>query len=231
MRRRAGGGNRAGVAFLGLLLLLAGGTLAAQSRRVFGQSAGGQVIYPPAARRFVHDNQHLWWALAAVAIVVGLLCLRWLLAQLRIGRLSRVQLDSDRTAGAGAGRSLLLAGALTDLVEADLGAQPGVRAVSAILTGRPDHPELRITLSVDPRADAAAARDYLVGELLPTLRAAINQPQLTGYVHISTTRRSRIGSQRGIRLDEAPAGSEPESAPGSSPLSTEHGEATRQATS
>jgi hypothetical protein len=187
MRRRAARGNRVGLALLGLPTLLAGGV-------VLARSAGGSVIYPPAAQRYVHGHGWIWPAVAAVAIVVGLVCLRWLLVQARRDRLLHIRIDSDRRPAAeeaaeeGAGRTIVPAEAISDFVTSELADQPGVRRVRAELSGRPDRSELWLRVTVAADTDLARLRGHLTDELLPDLRGALDQPELSAYVRVHVTR-------------------------------------------
>jgi hypothetical protein len=202
MRRRAARGNRIGHLLLGLALLLAGAAVVARAAGLYGGSAGSPV-YPPAAQRFVHGHGWIWPAVAAVAIVIGLVCLRWLLLQSRRDRLRHIRLDSHRATEPGAGRTILPADAVSDLVGDELAGQPGVRSVAADLSGRPDHPELWLRVSAAADLDLPRLRDHLTGELLPSLRDSLGQPDLPAYVRIHLTRHTDRDRQ-GVILDEGP---------------------------
>ena len=194
MRRHAARGNRTGLGLLGLGLLLAGAAITTVSLGLFGSDNANQPIYPLPARRYIHQHSWIWAVVAAIAIIIGLLCLRWLLVQPRRDTLRRVRIDSDRASEPGAGRTLVLSGAVADVIEDELAAQPGVRRVSAALSGSPDQPEVWITLVADPGADLARLRDHLSSEALPAIRATLEQPELTAY--LSITVRSRGGRSR-----------------------------------
>lgn len=194
MRRHAARGNRTGLGLLGLALLLAGAALAAISLALFGDRNAARPIYPPPAQRYIHQHSWIWSVVAAAAIIIGLLCLRWLLVQPRRDALHRVRIDSDRTSEPGSGRTFVVGGAVANIVEEELVAQSGVRRVSAALSGSPDQPEVWITLVADPVADLAQLRDHFSEKSLPSIRSALGQPQLTAY--LSITVRSRVGHSR-----------------------------------
>jgi hypothetical protein len=206
MRRHATRGNRIGLGLLGLALLLAGAALATVSLRVFGDDNAAQPIYPAPAQRYIHQHSWTWSLVAAAAIIIGLLCLRWLIVQPRRDTLRRVRIDSDRTSEPGAGRTLLLSAAVADLVEDELASQSGVRRVSAALSGSPDQPEIWITLIAAPGADLAHLRDHLSQSTLPSIRSALGQPQLAAYLNITV--RSRVGragtSKDGVLIGQGP---------------------------
>lgn len=189
MRRHAARGNRIGLTLLGLALLLAGAALLAQSRGYFGHHTSTQAIYPPAAQRDVHAHSWIWAAVAAAAIIIALLCLRWLLVQPRRDRLRRARLDHEGSGGTGAGRTVLLTAALGDVIEDDLTALPGVRSATGQLAGSSDRPDLWLSITTNADADLAMLRQHLTAELLPALRGALNQPDLAAYVRLTVTRR------------------------------------------
>ena len=212
MRRRATRGNRTGHALLGLPLLLTGAAVLARSAGLYGGPATAP-IYPAAAQRYIHDHDWIWPAVAAAAIIIGLACLRWLIIQPRRDLLRRVRLDSDHHDQAGAGRTILPADAVTDLISSDLEAQRGVQRASAALSGHPDQPELWLTVTAAADINLARLRDHLTSELLPNLRTSLAQPDLAAYLRITITRRTRHdheGVLAGETLKVLPENSGPE---------------------
>lgn len=194
MRRRAARGNRTGLTLLGLPLLLAGAAVIARSTGRYGGSTSTP-LYPPAAQRYIHEHGWIWPAAAAAAIIIGLICLRWLLVQPRRDLLRRIRLDGDRRDQPGAGRTILPADAITDLVRSDLADQPGVRRASAALSGRPDQPELWLAVTAAADVDPARLRGHLTSELLPSLRTALGRPDLTAHLRIHLTSRTEHDHQ------------------------------------
>ncbi len=197
MRRRAAHGNRIGFAVMGLALLLAGTALTTRWAGLYGGVTSGP-LYPGPAQRWVHTHSWVWPAAAAVAIIVGLACLRWLLVQPRSDRLRRLRLDTDppgridpgqrQTDSADAGRTTLLSAAVTGILGDDLNVQPGVRTGGGTLIGSPDRPELWLELTIEPGTELPPLRAYIAGQLLPTLRDAVGQPDLPGYLHLNVSR-------------------------------------------
>jgi hypothetical protein len=202
MRRRATRGNRIGLTLLGLPLLLAGAAVLTRSAGLYGGSAATP-IYPTAAQRYIHGHGWIWPVVAAAAIVVGLVCLRWLLVQARRDLLRHIRLDSHREAHPGAGRTILPADAVTDFVSDELADEPGVRRVTAFLSGRSERPELWLRLTAAADIDPDRLRQHLAGELLPSLRGALGQPDLAAYVRIHLTRRADHDRQ-GVLIGEVP---------------------------
>jgi hypothetical protein len=202
MRRRAARGNRIGLSLLGLPLLLAGVAVLTRSAGLYGGSAGAP-IYPAAAQRYIHGHGWIWPAVAAAAIVIGLVCLRWLLVQGRRDLVRHIRLDSHREAHPGAGRTILPADAVTDFVSDELADQPGVRRVTAFLGDRSERPELWVRLTAAADIDPVRLREHLAGDLLPSLRDALGRPDLAAYVRLHLTRRAEHDRQ-GVLIGEVP---------------------------
>jgi hypothetical protein len=151
---RTARGNRIGLSLTGLVLLAGGGYLLARSLGAFGARQAADPVYADSTVDRVHAARPwLWLIIAALAVVVGILAVRWLLVQLRSDSLSRVVLDSDRTCEPGSGRADLPARAVAGAVGREIDTYPGISGVHAGLAGRPDERELRLRVTVDPDAD------------------------------------------------------------------------------
>jgi hypothetical protein len=164
------------------VLLLAGGA--------FALLTGLGVLRPlPRTDPLVSSGLHpLSWtpyAAAAVAVIIGLLCLRWLAAQVaRRPRTSvwRLENDPDR------GSTRLAADAATEPLVTDIEGYQDVTAVAAALTGDRTTPVLHLTVAADPDTDLAALRRRIVDHAIARLCEALEltdvdtriQFQLTG---------------------------------------------------
>ena len=74
----------------------------------------------------------------------------------------------------GFGRTDLPANALAAAVGQEIENYPGVSKVHAGVTGRPDQPALRLTVTVDPAADLARVRRRITGEAIANARIALD---------------------------------------------------------
>ncbi|WP_405162571.1 alkaline shock response membrane anchor protein AmaP [Nocardia sp. NBC_01499] len=131
--------------------------------------------------RWVHSDDTLvpgtaapptWvlWAAVAVAVLLGLLCLRWLLAQ--VFRMPKSV--TWRTAGIeSAGTTTLASSTAAAPVAADIESYPGVRSASAWLSGVRTAPELHLVVTAEPSADIAELRRKILGHAVTRLRAAL----------------------------------------------------------
>jgi hypothetical protein len=171
MSRRVNSANRAALALLGLLLTAAGGLGLATGFGAFGRARADSPVLPGRLRTFATDTPWFWWAVAAACVLIALLGLRWLLAQLRVDRLHRLDLTTDERDGL----TTLHAGALTDAVQDEVRGIRGVSGASAHLRSEPSR---RLVLAVDlaDYADIADVRRRLEQDTVSHVRQAIDDP-------------------------------------------------------
>jgi hypothetical protein len=165
-------GNRAGLALVGGSLLAAGGLGLAVSFGAFGSARASAPVLSETTRQFAASHWWFWPAVCGIALLVGLLALRWLIAQTHTDRTSRI----DRSTDPRDGRTILHSGALADAVEDDAQAIPGVLDASAHVTDPPTALNLQVDLLND--ADIAAVRHLLETRTVVRARAAIAQDDL-----------------------------------------------------
>ena len=161
--------NRLLVALLGLLLL-AGGVLAlVRSFGGFGARLADDRLLTDAQTRFAERTSPWFWvAVAAVALLVALLALRWLLAQLRSDRIGDIELEPDPRTGA----TTLHPGAVTAAVCEEIESYRGLRRARPRLLHDQPHPDLVLDLDLDDRAHLPATRRRIESEAVPhTLQA------------------------------------------------------------
>lgn len=193
---RTARGNRLGLALTGLVLLVGGGYLITRSRGAFGSRQAQDPIYSAGTAGWIHDQRPWFWVvLAALAVILAALLIRWLLAQLRSDSLNRIALDTDTdtdtSSGRGSGRAGLPAAALTAAVGAEIDSYPGVSKVRASLAGTPDRPELRLRVTIDPDADLARVRRRITGQALADARTALDTEHLPTQLRLTVGRRAR----------------------------------------
>jgi hypothetical protein len=159
--------NRTLLALLGLLLLAAGGVAVAAH---FGKLAA---LAPDAALVPGTGNPPTWalYVTAVAAIVLGLLVLRWLLAQLaRRPKTHTWRFESDPDTG----RTELAASTAVEPFVDEVTAYPGVRTAHATLAGAQDGPSLALVISTEQDGDLMEIRRRLDDEGLPRLRQALD---------------------------------------------------------
>ncbi|UUV30710.1 alkaline shock response membrane anchor protein AmaP [Amycolatopsis roodepoortensis] len=115
----------------------------------------------------------VWYAVAGAAVVVGLLALRWLIAQpVRKPKSHTWRFDQET------GETSLAASAAVEPFTAEVATYPGVHAAHATLGGTQDAPVLAVVLSAEQDGDLAAIRERIADEGLPRLRQALDLAEL-----------------------------------------------------
>ncbi len=182
--------NRALLCLVGLVLVVAGILVIALGASVFGSERADNPVIPAGLTTFIDDNPWYWWAVAGASIVVGLLMVRWLIAQLHTSTLSHLDVEPDRRDG----ETVLEASAISDAVEHEVNAISGVRGASMQLLGKPSNHRHKLTVFLDERADINAVRSRLSRETVPHLRQALDfdEPQLDIRLDLPARRRRRV---------------------------------------
>ena len=171
--------NRTLLAVLGLVLVAAGGAVLAVAAGVLRPPWPGLV---PSTRPVL-----TWvpWAGAGGAAVLGLLCLRWLVAQAaRRPRTGTWELAADPAHGS----TRLAADTATAPLVAELTGYPGVRSAGAWLTGGPGDPALTLVVTVDPDVSLAVVRERIGADALPRFRQALELAELPVTVRFQLAR-------------------------------------------
>jgi hypothetical protein len=170
------------------VLLIAAGTLGALAGYgVFGSARQHRTLLRN--RLGVYFGQHgdwLWPVVAAVAAIIALLALRWLVALLfSTDRAGDLTLTGDRTMG----RTTLSAAALTDAVSHEIGGFPGVQSARARLIGDQSNPTLVITASLEETADLPGLRRRIEANAVRHARQAMANPNLPVQLDLTVTNR------------------------------------------
>ncbi|MBQ0865053.1 alkaline shock response membrane anchor protein AmaP [Streptomyces smyrnaeus] len=125
-----------------------------------------------------------WWPVAlAVLAVLFLLCVWWLLAQLRRQRLDEVLIDSRDGEGA-----TLRARAMEDVIAAEAESQPGVDRARVALTGRRRQPRARIGLVLTAHAEPGPAVHRLRREAIGHAMTSAGLESLPAEVRMRAAR-------------------------------------------
>ncbi|UQS25414.1 hypothetical protein L1857_22705 [Amycolatopsis thermalba] len=172
--------NRGLLALLGLLLAAAGGLILATH-------FGWRAVVDPAGTVVPGTGRPPTWALyviTAVAVLVGLLCLRWLAAQLVRKPRSRVwRLENDPARG----RTELATTTAVEPFTEEIETYPDVAAADAVLTGTPHDAALTVVIHAEQRASPTEIRQRLSTETLPRLRQALDLQELPTAVEFRFT--------------------------------------------
>ncbi|MFP5071878.1 alkaline shock response membrane anchor protein AmaP [Pseudonocardia nantongensis] len=190
--------NRTLLLLLGAVLLVAGAAgLAlglAPVRAVFQALDPAAPLLPPA------PDPPGWmpWAATAAAVVVGLLALRWLLAQVRRRPRTRTwTLPSSEVDGRDTGATRMHADHAADALAADIDGYDGVRRAAAVLVGDRTRPQVHLEVTADAGADLAALRTRISEHALPRMREALgidgDRTDLVLRLATDDANRSRVG--------------------------------------
>ncbi|MBB2913867.1 hypothetical protein FHS43_005176 [Streptosporangium becharense] len=183
MRDRTARGNRLGLLLTGLPLLVLGALGVARSLGALPRAwvpAGGPVLDAPTRAAFARQGPWPWWVVAAVAVALALLGLRWLLAQTRRHRLDGMRLD-----GGPAGITELRTRGVTDALAAEVAAHPSVLDASAALVGTQARPVVRLRVLVTEDARMDAVREQLGEVAVPHVRQALETERLPAVARVT----------------------------------------------
>lgn len=153
---------------LGVLGLLAG-------FGVFGSRLRNQPVLDNVVSRYLGDNgAWLWPVIALVALLLGYLALRWVIAQLRLTGVGNIELEP----GGSTGRTDVVGVAITSVVREEINSYRGVASSSARLTGDARDPHLQLRVQLDSRADVASLRQRIETGAIAHAREALDLPEL-----------------------------------------------------
>jgi hypothetical protein len=179
--------NRITLLLLALLLIAAGLDAGAASLGLYGRfTQHSRLMANPTGRFFGSQGAWLWLVIAAAALIVVMLALRWLAALL---------FSTDRSGDlpihprGRPGLTTLSAGALTDAVAGEIDSYRGVDTARARLIGDPARPRLVVTAILEETADLAALRQRIETEALTHARAALDNPDLPVQLDLTVTTR------------------------------------------
>lgn len=180
--------NRTVLFLLGLLLTVGSALGLAAGLGWLGTVRPTDPVVPAGAAAYVRDHAWVWWAIFALCLLLAWLGLRWLLAQLRTDRVTRV----DLTTQARQGLTIVHGGAVADAVSAQAAGVPGVTAATAYLHGASPQ-RLHVAVDLLDRADLAEVRRTLERDLVRDARTALDEPTLPVDIEL---RLARAGSER-----------------------------------
>jgi len=177
--------NRVMLLLLALVLIAIGTAAGAASLGAFGTATRhSPLIANPAGNFIGAQGGWLWPATALAAVIIVLLALRWLLTLL---------LSTDRsgdlpiTPGGSAGRTTVVARALTEAVAEEVESYRGVNTARARLLGDPTDPELVVTAALEETADFAALRQRIETAALTHARSAVGNPSMPTQLDLTVT--------------------------------------------
>jgi hypothetical protein len=175
--------NRSAVVLLGLLLLAAGVLGLVLGLGGFGSAFVDDPILPEQWASYAATHAWVWWAIVALALLVALVGLRWLLAQLRTDRVNRLDLSGDPRQG----HTIVHAAAVAEAVQSETNRIPGVARSAAHLEGAPRH-RLHLGVDLTDRADLVQVRDVLENQVVGHARQALGSDGMPVHIELRLLR-------------------------------------------
>ncbi|MEU5691774.1 alkaline shock response membrane anchor protein AmaP [Actinosynnema sp. NPDC020468] len=171
--------NRVLLALIGLVLLAGGGVVLATHYRVLDLVDPDSPLVPGTEP----PPTAVLYGVVAGAAVLGLLFLRWLLAQV-----AGTRTPTWRVEGTG-GRTELASATAAGPFAAEVAGLPGVRAARASLRGTLEAPVLALVVTAEEDGDPGDIRRRLAEHALPRLREALEVADLPTTVEFRFTTR------------------------------------------
>ena len=174
--------NRTVLFIIGLVLLAGGGAALVRGLGTYPTILGrsGAPIVTAAQTRYPGQHAWVWPAAAAIAAIIALLALYWLLIQARTSTVRRLSLEPERTHGV----TILPADAVTGAITDELKTRPGIHRAAAALRGSPAAPGLELSVTAADHTDPALLRGYIEREALTHLRAALERETIPTVLRI-----------------------------------------------
>ncbi|GAB3457099.1 hypothetical protein GCM10027570_39310 [Streptomonospora sediminis] len=178
--RRPARGNRWGLALVGVLLVAVGALALAAGRGLLGARPASMAPAEAAAAAGL-SGAWLPYAVAAAAVLAGLLALRWMYVQGRSAAVGRLVVEPDCREGT----TEIPSGAARGAFEDQVGEYTGVRRARAQMTASQHAPRIRLDLTVDDDADVGALWQRVRSEALADLREALELERLPAVIRLS----------------------------------------------
>jgi hypothetical protein len=186
--RRTARGNRVGLAVVGVVLMVLGGLAIARGLGLLAQEgapADRALVDEPLQRAFAQYDPLLGWAVAVAAALITLLGLRWLLAQ---GRGDSVR--GIRLAAGPEGVTDVESRGIAQAVAQEVADHPDVISATAALTGREEHPGVRLRVVADERTRIDDLREHVGGVAVPHMREALDTERVPTVTHVTLKERT-----------------------------------------
>ena len=168
--------NRVALTLFGLLIFLAGAAAMAASTGVLGASFSRQALLANrVGSYFSHHGGWLWPAIAVGCLLLGLACLRWLLALLASTDRAGDIVIGDST---DEGSTILRPAALIDALTAEVSAYHGVESARGRVIGEGRDPEIVLTVIPAAAADLPGLHRRIESEALAHARLVTGHASL-----------------------------------------------------
>lgn len=181
--------NRGRLTVIALVLLVGGLVGLAVSAGYLATSQRHRAVLGATRVQLLAQHWWFWLIVGAVAALVALLALGWLLRQFGSDRVGEVQLETDRSGG----KTVLSASAVASAVADEVRSYRGVDRAGAHLRGPADAPTLVLRAVLDDDADIATIRDQVLAGAVSHARQALDDPDLPTRVEFRLGGHDRPG--------------------------------------
>ena len=164
---------------LGLVLAALGGYGLARGYGALGNRRADGAVLDDSTRDFVSRNADWFWPLAAFAsVLIAYVGLRWLLALVRSGHISRLDVTEDPARGT----TVVRATSAADVLARDVEGYPGVRSAKARLLRDGVRPDVDLKVEVVEDAAVPEVHQRIESHALARLREALGVDHLQARV-------------------------------------------------
>jgi hypothetical protein len=186
--------NRVALIVFGVLVLAAGAGGMAASVGVFGKAFSHRTLFSSRVSSYIGHHNWVWYAAAAVCLIIALLALRWIVALLvstdRAG-------DIPIPVATREGTTIMQPTALTGALTREISAYHGVDAARSRIIGDPKDPEIVVAVTASQTTDLHELHQRIETEALDHARQALGKDDLAIQLDLAVSRRAS-GSDRRV---------------------------------
>ena len=179
--------NRFVLTLFGVLVLLTGAAGLAASAGAFGKSFSRRTLFANRVSTYVGHHAWIWYAAAAVCLVIALLALRWILALListdRAGDIPIPVAMSD-------GTTVLQPAAIIGALTREVSTYHGVDNTHGRIIGDGAAPELVLEVTARQSTDLHALYQRIEAEAFAHARQALDKKSLPIKLDLDVSRRN-----------------------------------------
>lgn len=164
---------------LGVVLLAVGSYGLARGYGAFGDDAADEPVLAEAVRDLLSGEEEWFWPVAAlVSVLLAYVGLRWLVAQLRSGHVSRLDVTEEPRLGT----TFVRATSVADALASDVESYPGVRSAKARVLRGGARPDVDLQVEVSEDAELADVSQRISSHALARLRQALEPDDVRARV-------------------------------------------------
>ncbi len=186
--------NRVALTLFGLLVLAIGAAGMTASVGVYRNGYSHRILLDNGVSTYIGQHSWVWWAIAAVCLLILLAALRWIVALL---------ISTDRAGdipipvASREGTTILRPAAVTGALTREIGAYRGVESVHGRIIGDGHDPQIVLAVTADQDVDLHELHQRIESEALAHARQALSKADLPIQLDLAVSRSggklSRVG--------------------------------------